>query len=86
MKRFIYLIGTTDDFSSPEDLKQEYFDDPHGEKPDRRNMSVYPVVLSEACAVEGYRSIAEIAEMIARGEAFSSDWCMDDTVSVLLEA
>ena len=86
MKRFIYLIGTMDDFSSPEDLKQEYFDDPVGMEPDRRNMSVYPVVLSETCAVEGYRSIAEIAEMIARGEAFSSDWCMDDTFSILLEA
>lgn len=86
MRKFIYLIGTMDDFSSPEDLKQEYFDDPRGEKSDRRNMSVYPVVLSEACIVEGYRSIAEIAEMIARGEAFSSDWCMDDTFSVLLEA
>lgn len=86
MKRFIYLIGTMDDFSNPEDLKQEYFDDPTGEASDRRNMSVFPVVLSEACVVEGYRSITEIAEMIARGEAFSSDWCMDDTFSVLLEA
>jgi hypothetical protein len=86
MKSFIYLIGSMDDFSSPEDLKQEYFKDPAGVEPDRRNMSVFPVVLSEACAVEGYRSIAEIAEMIARGEALSADWCFDGTFSILLEA
>ena len=86
MKSFIYLIGTMDDFDSVEDLQTEYFKDPSGVEHDRRNMSVFPVVLSEACAVKGYRSIAEIAEMIARGEAFSSDWCMDDTFSVLLEA
>lgn len=85
MRSFIYLIGTMDDFSSPEDLKQEYFNDPIGSKPDRRNMSVFPVTLSEACAVEGYRSIAEIAEMIARGEALTNDWCFDGTFSILLE-
>ena len=49
-------------------------------------MSVFPVVLSEACVVEGYRSIAEIAEMIGRGEALSADWCFDGTFSILLEA
>lgn len=86
MKNFIYLIGTSDDFESIEDLKQEYIDDPRGEASDRRNMSVFPVVLSEACAVKGYRSIAEIAEMIARGEAMTNDWCLDGTFSVLLEA
>ena len=86
MKRFIYLIGTSDDFESIEDLKQEYFDDPRGEKSDRRNMSVYPVVLSEACKVQGYDSLQEIATMIARGEAMTNDWCLDDTVSILLEA
>jgi hypothetical protein len=48
-------------------------------------MSVFPVTLSEACAVEGYRSIAEIAEMIARGEALTNDWCFDGTFSILLE-
>ena len=86
MKRFIYLIGTMDDFSSPEDLKQEYFDDPAGASPDRRNMSVYPVSLDEACKVQGYDSLQEIAIMIARGEAMTNDWCLDDTVSILLEA
>ena len=86
MKSFIYLIGSMDDFDSVEDLQTEYFNDPVGVEHDRRNMSVFTVVLSEACAVEGYRSIAEIAEMIARGEALTADWCFDGTFSILLEA
>jgi len=48
MKSFIYLIGSMDDFDSVEDLQTEYFNDPVGVEPDRRNMSVFPVVLSEA--------------------------------------
>ena len=86
MRNFIYLIGTSDDFESIEDLKQEYFNDPSGSKPDRRNMSIYPVSLDEACKVQGYCSLQEIAIMIARGEAMTNDWCLDDTVSILLEA
>ena len=82
MRKFIYLIGTSDDFESIEDLKNTYFngmDTP-------RNMSVYPVWLSEACKVQGYDSLQEIATMIGRGEAMTNDWCLDDTVSILLEA
>lgn len=82
MKNFIYLIGTTDDFESIEDLKNTYFNG----GPYRRNMSVYPVSLNEACKVQGYDSLQAIAVMIGRGEAFSNSWCEDDTVSILLEA
>ena len=81
MRNFIYLIGTSDDFESIEDLKAEYF---AGERD--RNMSVFPVTLDEACKVQGYDSLQEIANMIARGEAMTEDWCLDDTVSILLEA
>ena len=81
MKNFIYIIGTTDDFESIEDLKYTYF---NGET--ERNMSAFPVSLSEACKVEGYDTLQEIATMIGRGEAMSADWCLDDTVSCLLEA
>ena len=42
--------------------------------------------LDEACKVQGYDSPQEIAIMIARGEAMTNDWCLDDTVSILLEA
>ena len=81
MRNFIYLIGTDDDFESIEDLKADYF---AGERD--RNMSVFPVSLDEACKVQGYDSLQEIAIMIARGEAMTNDWCLDDTVSILLEA
>jgi hypothetical protein len=81
MRHFIYLIGTSDDFESLEDLKNTYF---NGDTD--RNMSAFPVNLSEACKVEGYDTLQEIATMIGRGEAMSADWCLDDTVSCLLEA
>ena len=80
MRKFIYLIGTTDDFESLEDLKNAYFNDDTD-----RNMSVFPVEISESCRIVGYDTIEEIATMIGRAEAFSSGWCMDDTVSTLLE-
>lgn len=81
MRSFIFLIGTTDDFESLEDLQNTYF---NGDTD--RNMSVFPVEISEACKVAGYDTLEEIATMIGRGEAFSVDWCMDGTFSCLLEA
>jgi len=82
MRHFIYLIGTTDDFESLEDLQNTYF---NGGVTDR-NMSVYPVSLSEATRVQGYDTLQEVATMIGRGEAMTNDWCLDDTLSILLEA
>jgi hypothetical protein len=82
MRNFIYLIGSTDDFESIEDLKRAYFDSVLGDY----NASIIPVVLDEACKVKGYDTLEEIATMIARGEAMSDGWCLDDTVSILLEA
>ena len=82
MRKFIYLIGTTDDFESIEDLKNTYFNGNNT----YRNMSVFPVEISEACKVAGYDTIEEIATMIGRAEAFCEDWCMDGTLSTLLEA
>jgi len=82
MRHFIFLIGTTDDFESLEDLQNTYF---NGGVTDR-NMSVYPVSLSEATKVQGYDTLQEVATMIGRGEAMTNDWCLDDTLSILLEA
>lgn len=82
MRKFVYIIGTCDDFESIEDLQNTYFngmDTP-------RNMSVFEVELSEACRVSGYDSLSEIATMIGRAEAFSNNWCEDGTLSTLLEA
>ena len=80
MRKFIFLIGTTDDFESIEDLKNTYF---NGGVKDR-NMSVFtfdvPAVGTNSLTVQ------DIATYIGRGLAFSSDWCMDGTLSTLLEA
>ena len=81
MRKFIYIIGTTDDFESLEDLKNTYL---NGDTD--RNMSAFPVSLDEACKVKGYDTLEEIATMIARGEAMSDCWCLDGTISCLLEA
>lgn len=80
MRHFIFLIGTTDDFESIEDLKNTYF---NGGVTDR-NMSVFtfdvPSVGTNSLTVH------DIATYIGRGLAFSNDWCMDGTLSTLLEA
>ena len=82
MRMFIYLIGSTDDFESLEDLKNTYFNGNNT----YRNMSVFEVELSEACRVSGYDSLPEIATLIGRAEAFTHNWCEDGTLSTLLEA
>ena len=80
MRHFIFLIGTTDDFESIEDLKNTYF---NGGVTDR-NMSVFTFDVSSV----GTNSLTvhDIATYIGRGLAFSNDWCMDGTLSCLLEA
>jgi hypothetical protein len=81
MRHFTYLIGTMDDFESLEDLQNTYF---NGDTD--RNMSAFPVSLDEGCKVQGYDTLQEIATMIGRGEAMTSDWCLDGTLSCILEA
>ena len=80
MRKFTFLIGTTDDFESIEDLKNTYF---NGGVTDR-NMSVFTFDVPDV----GTNSLTvhDIATYIGRGLAFSNDWCMDGTLSCLLEA
>ena len=82
MRKFIYLIGSMDDFDGVEDLQNTYF---NGGDTDR-NMSVIPVELDPSCRVSGLDTIEDVAILIARGIAFTNDWCMDGTFSCLLEA
>ena len=49
-------------------------------------MSVIPVELDPSCRVSGLDTIEDVAVLIARGIAFTNDWCLDDTFSCLLEA
>jgi hypothetical protein len=81
MRHFTYLIGTMDDFESLEDLQNTYF---NGNT--ERNMSAFPVSLDEGCKAQGYDTLEEIATMIGRGEAMSADWCLDGTLSCLMDS
>ena len=80
MRKFIFLIGTTDDFESLEDLPNTYFNGGVTE----RNMSVFTFDVPEAGT--NSLTVRDIATYIGRGLAFSNDWCMDGTFSCLLEA
>lgn len=82
MRNFVYIIGSTDDFSSQEELLTWYKGPATDTHP---NGSVYPVSLSEGTRAEGYKGLSDIATMIGRGEAMSDGWCLDDTLSILLE-
>jgi len=77
MRKFIFLIGTTDDFENIEDLKACYFSGDHDFS--QYNASVFEFEVPENLD-RGY------ATLIGRGLAFTNDWCMDDTLSTLLEA
>lgn len=77
MRKFTYIIGSTDDFESIEDLTSVYLN-----KPDRfaeLNASAFGFELPEEAARAG------VALLVGRGRAFEHGWCMDDTVSTLLE-
>lgn len=80
MRKFIYLIGSTDDFESLEDLQNTYFNGGVTE----RNMSVFTFDVPDVGTSS--LTVRDIATYIGRGLAFSNDWCMDGTVSCLLEA
>ena len=80
MRKFIFLIGTTDDFESLEDLTNTYFNGGVTE----RNMSVFTFDVPEVGTSS--LTVRDIATYIGRGLAFSNDWGMDGTLSTLLEA
>jgi hypothetical protein len=80
MRKFIFLIGTTDDFESLEDLTNTYFNGGVTE----RNMSVFTFDVPDVGTSS--LTVRDIATYIGRGLAFSNDWCMDGTLSTLLEA
>jgi hypothetical protein len=80
MRNFTYVIGSSDDFADLEDLRNTHL---NGDT--ERNMSTYEISLSEGTIVVGYDKLAEVATMIGRGEAMSDGWCLDDTLSFIME-
>ena len=80
MRKFIFLIGATDDFESLEDLQNTYFNGGVTE----RNMSVFTFDVPDVGTSS--LTVRDIATYIGRGLAFSNNWCEDGTLSTLLEA
>ena len=75
-KTYTFIIGTTDDFDSIEDLIDHF------------EGSNYPDSICN-CAAYEFEAPADLDEdtvtLIGRGLAFSNDWCMDDTFSFLVK-
>ena len=75
-RTYTFLIGTTDDFESMDELLEHF------------EGSDYP---GSICNCSSYEFEApsdchkETVTMIGRGIAFSNDWCMDDTYSCVVE-
>ena len=74
-KTYTFLIGTTDDFESMDELLDHF------------ENSSYPGSICNCSAFE-FEALEscdqETVTMIGRGIAFSNDWCMDDTFSACI--
>ena len=73
--RYTFIIGTTDDFFSHEELIQAF----EADNPNGLNMSIFRFEFPriEAEEDEGYK----LAHTYAYGLAFQNDWCQDHTLS-----
>ena len=77
MKTYTFIIGTTDDFKSIDELI-EHFEDRSAGGFVPGNCSADEFEAPESCD-------QETVTLIGRGIAFSNDWCMDDTYSCVVE-
>lgn len=78
MRKFIFLIGSTDDFESLEALTNAYFE--LGERiRNEGNASAFEFELPE-------NNDRGIAFLVGCGIAFSNNWCVDGTFFTLMEA
>ena len=79
MRKFIFLIGSKENFGSLEELTNAYFElGEHIRDEGNASFSVTSFEVPENLG-RGY------AILIGRGLAFTKGWCMDDTLSTLLE-
>ena len=81
---YVYIIGTTDDFRTEEELEAAYREVISGGSSEK-NFSHYSFEIPEGLQLRGYKTPLEIAAVLGQGEAFNTGWSMDDTLSVLLE-
>ena len=76
MKTYTFLIGTTDDFESMDEMLNHFENSSY---PDSIcNCSAFEFEAPESCD-------HETVTIIGRGIAFSNDWAMDDTFSCVIE-
>lgn len=78
MNEWVFVIGSTDDFSSPEDLNGAYENGTIGDY----NASFFEFDLPAGSGSDLHE--ADIATYVGRGMAFSNGWCMDDTISFVI--
>tara|TARA_B100000686_G_scaffold299946_1_gene334127 strand:- start:6523 stop:6795 length:273 start_codon:yes stop_codon:yes gene_type:complete len=79
MRTYAFIIGTTDDFESHEELLT--YVESLGASEDAgvpRNHAVYVFDTPESFD-------EDTVTLIGRGIAFSNDWCMDGSVSLVVE-
>ena len=77
MKTYTFIIGSTDDFEGMEDLLDWFEAEKKHEGSVHRNAQYFEFDAPEECDLD-------TVVMIGRGEAFSSNWCMDDTFSTCI--
>ena len=79
MRTFIFLIGSTDEFESIEELEAAYNDGGLS----GRMATAHRFQLRADCGTD-ILTVRDIATLVGRGLAFES-WTMDDTLSTLIE-
>ena len=74
---YTFVIGSTDDFESIDELMDWVEAEAKHEGSICRNAQMWEFDCPADCS-------EEIVTMMGRGYAFSSDWCMDDTFSACI--
>ena len=75
MSTFKLTIGSSDDFSSVEELMNPEHDG---------NRSTFEVELDGSTTIpKGFKSLGDFAQTILFGMAFEESWCNDDVVTNL---
>ena len=85
MRKFIYVIGCNHQFDSLDELMACYEQEQGAPRDAQSGWKAYPVELREDTQVVGYKTLEEIATIIALGEAMCDGWVLDDTEGTLIE-
>ena len=78
MKAYTFLIGSTDDFESMDEMLDHFEELSISNDSSICNCASYEFKAPAGCD-------KDTVIMIGRGIAFSNDWCMDDTYSCVVD-